>query len=162
MRRFSFFLPLMLLVCTLPANLTAAPVANKPLAIITGVNPIVTQINHGKLKLIYLRKQRYWPKGVPIKPVNLQSSNPLRQYFSRVVIGSAPNTQVQYWNGQYFNGILPPYVVNSEEAVIRYVANTKGAIGYVDACKLDKRVKTLAWIVGRTVQTSKPPSLNCQ
>lgn len=161
MRRFSLIFTLMFAVCSLPANLTAAPVANKPLAIIMGAKPIVSQINRGKLKLIYLRKQRYWPKGVPIKPVNLQSSSSLRQHFSKVVIGSAPNTQVQYWNGQYFNGILPPYVVNSEEAVMRYVANTKGAIGYVDACKLDKRVKAVGWIINQTVQTSAP-SLNCR
>jgi len=85
----------------------------------------------------------------------------LRQQFSKVILGSAPNSQRQYWNGQYFNGILPPYVVNSEEAVIRYVANTKGAIGYIDACHLDKRVKAVAWIINQSLQTQAPTGLHC-
>jgi hypothetical protein len=34
----------------------------------------------------------------------------------------------------YFHGVLPPYVLASEEAVILFVSATPGAIGYVSAC----------------------------
>lgn len=98
------------------------------------------------LNLIYWRKQLFWPKGLPIKPVNLRSQHPLRLQFSQTILGSTPEAQIEYWNGQYFNGILPPYSVNSEEAVIRYVSETRGAIGYIDACNLDGRVTPLLWI----------------
>ena len=109
------------------------------------------------LNLIYWRKQLFWPSGVRIKPVNLRSQNPLRIQFSQTTLGSNPNAQIDYWNGQYFNGILPPHSVDSEEAVIRYVAKTKGAIGYVDACKLDQRVKPLLWIHNGKLSHHAPP-----
>jgi ABC-type phosphate transport system substrate-binding protein len=114
------------------------------------------------LNLIYWRKQLFWPKGLPIKPVNLRSQNPIRLQFSKTVLGTAPNAQIDYWNGQYFNGILPPYSVNSEEAVLRYVSNTKGAIGYVNACALDERVQALLWLTpDGTIGKFQPTSINC-
>jgi len=164
MHRLINALILLLVGCLMPSSASVALVPETPVAIVIGSDKSSNKhhVARGKLKLIYLRKQRYWPQGVPIKPVNLQSSHPLRQHFSQVILGSAPNSQIQYWNGQYFNGILPPYVVNSQEAVIRYVAKTKGAIGYVDACHLDKRVKAVAWIINQSIQTSAPENLNCQ
>lgn len=112
------------------------------------------------LNLIYWRKQLFWPKGLPIKPVNLRSQHPLRIQFSKTTLGSTPESQIEYWNGQYFNGILPPYSVNSEEAVIRYVSETKGAIGYIDACNLDERVNPLLWINNGEL-SSVAPELSC-
>ncbi len=114
------------------------------------------------LKPIFWRKQRYWPKGLPIKPVNLDTQHAIRSSFSQSILGSLPSAQIDYWNGQYFNGIRPPYAVKSEEAVLRYVAKTKGAIGYVDACQVDDRVKPVFWIVNQTITRTAPSALNCQ
>lgn len=79
-----------------------------------------------------------------------------------MILGSLPEAQIDYWNGQYFNGILPPYSVNSEEAVLRYIANTKGAIGYINACNLDKRVQSILWLKpSGEILKHKPTVLNC-
>jgi hypothetical protein len=48
-----------------------------------------------------------------------------------------------FWNIQYFKGINPPYVVSSEEAVLRFVSSTPGAIAYINPCHLDSRVRVL-------------------
>lgn len=120
------------------------------------------QLAAGKLKLVYLRKQLYWPNGKRIYPVNLQTEHALRRAFSQGVLGSLPAEQVDYWNGLYFNGIRPPHVVNSEEAVIRYVAQTSGAIGYVDACKVDERVQPLLWLNGDRVLSAPPDNMDCR
>lgn len=114
-----------------------------------------------ELGLIYWRKQLFWPGGKRIKPVNLSAEHALRKQFSLTVLGSLPNKQTDYWNGLYFDGISPPYSVNSEEAVLRYVMQTDGAIGYVNACKIDKRVKPLAWIVNNQISMSEPADINC-
>ena len=63
--------------------------------------------------------------------------------------------------GQYFDGVLPPYTVNSEEAVIRYVAQTSGAIGYVQACLVDERVKAVIWLMPNGNVLSNKPTLDC-
>lgn len=127
----------------------------------SGELKIATEFTASDLSLIYWRKQLYWPKGQRIKPVNLRSDHPLRQRFSQTVLGSLPKKQIDYWNGQYFNGILPPYSVNSEEAVLRYVAQTSGAIGYVDACLVDERVKAVLWIEQDRISTAAPENLHC-
>lgn len=118
------------------------------------------KLTPGSLKLIYLRKQLYWPNGKRIVPFNLQSEHVLRSQFALAVLGSLPKQQIDYWNGLYFNGIQPPQSVNSEEAVIRFISDTKGAIGYVNACNLDDRVKPLLWIQDGNISTHSP-SLNC-
>ncbi len=119
------------------------------------------KLSTNNLNLIYWRKQRFWPTGMRVKPVNLRSQNPLRIQFSQTILSSIPRTQVDYWNGQYFNGILPPYTVDSEEAVIRYVAQTKGAIGYINACNIDQRIKPLLWIYNGKLSRHAPP-LSCE
>lgn len=140
-----------------------------PLAQAESGTPVIAVIVHSDelkvatndLSLIYWRKQLFWPKGLRIKPVNLRSDHPLRQQFSQTVLGSLPKKQIDYWNGQYFDGILPPYSVNSEEAVLRYVAQTNGAIGYVDACHVDSRVKAIMWITQDQISSSAPENLYC-
>lgn len=119
------------------------------------------KLSTSNLKTIFWRKQRYWPKGLLIKPVNLQANNPIRLRFSQSVLGSLPSEQIDYWNGQYFNGIHPPHAVASEEAVIRYVSKTQGAIGYIDACKVDERAKAVLWLVNKRIQKQQP-NLQCK
>lgn len=135
----------------------------RPLAIVMSNNPeidIAQQPAARELSLIYWRKKTYWHDGIRVHPVNLHSQHPLRLYFSKVVLGSQPNEQTDYWNGLYFLGTTPPYSVQSEEAVLRYVATTKGAIGYVDACKVDERVRPVLWLQGNVVSVEKP-SVTC-
>jgi len=133
------------------------------LAVIVSSNPRVATIQQlaaQELSLIYWCKKQYWQDGVRIHPVNLHAEHTVRLYFSKTVLGNLPNEQGDYWNGLYFHGTNPPYSVESQEAVMRYVSTTKGAIGYVDACKLDERVKPLLWISNNTISTAKPV-LNC-
>ncbi len=133
------------------------------LAIVIPANQTVNSLNltPEKLQLIYLRKQLYWPNGKRIQPINLRSDHHLRQQFSQTILGNLPKAQIDYWNGQYFNGVLPPYTVNSEEAVIRYIAQTSGAIGYVQACLVDERVKAVIWLMPNGHVFSNKPALNC-
>jgi len=137
---------------------------SRPLAVIISGNAEFSstkKINAEELRLIYWRKKQYWQGGVRIHPVNLQAEHPLRLYFSKVVLDSTPDEQSHYWNGLYFHGTTPPYSVQSEEAVLRYVAGTKGAIGYVDACKVDPRVKPMLWIMNEKISITAPENLNC-
>lgn len=135
----------------------------RTLAVVVSSKPvlaIISQLSAQDLSLIYWRKKQYWQDGVRAHPVNLQAEHPLRISFSKAVLGSEPGEQSSYWNGLYFHGTTPPYSVQSEEAVLRYIANTKGAIGYVDACNVDERVKVLLWIDGENVASHKP-NLHC-
>jgi ABC-type phosphate transport system substrate-binding protein len=156
------FFKILLLLSLMPL---AHAEPNTPIiAIVVASNQKVDELklSPNDLSLIYWRKQLYWSKGQRIKPVNLSTEHALRLQFSQAILKSSPKSQIDYWNGQYFNGVLPPYSVNSEEAVLRYVAQTPGAIGYVSACAVDSRVKALLWIINDQVTANVADNLDCK
>lgn len=157
-------LTIIVLVLSIMASFNVIADDRQPvIAVVVNSNENAAELRFtsNELRLIYWRKQLYWPMGRRIKPVNLTAEHPLRSQFSQIVLGSAPKKQIDYWNGLYFNGISPPYSVNSEEAVLRYISQTDGAIGYLNACKIDSRVKPLAWIVNNQISMSEPATNNC-
>lgn len=137
------------------------------IAVIVSAQQATTQqsasqsLNANNLPSIFWRKMLYTEQGKPWYPVNLASEHPLRQRFSQIVLHSTPRSQVGYWNGLYFQGIQPPYSVQSEEAMIRMVADTENAVGYIGACKLDSRVKPVLWLSPGGM-TTEPPVLHCE
>jgi ABC-type phosphate transport system substrate-binding protein len=108
---------------------------------------VIVAVDHAKnprlqdVALIYRRKKLFWADGTKVNPVNLASADPLRRDFSEAVLGASPEDLQAYWNNLYFHGVSPPFVLSSEEAVLRFVAQTPGAIGYVSYCHVDSRVK---------------------
>lgn len=157
-------LTIIVLAISVMASLNAIAHDRQPvIAVVVDANENLAELKFtsNELRLIFWRKQLYWPMGRRIKPVNLTAEHPLRSQFSQTVLGSLPKKQIDYWNGLYFDGISPPYSVNSEEAVLRYISQTDGAIGYLSACKLDSRVKPLAWIVNNQISMSEPAIDSC-
>ena len=125
-------------------SLIVSPVrATEPIVVITAANNSLNTLTLDTLKLVYLRKQLINESGMRWIPVNLSIQDALRRDFSLALFNLLPEEQDEYWNIQYFNGITPPKVVASEEAVLRFVVLTQGAIGYIHKQKVDKRVKVL-------------------
>jgi len=84
-----------------------------------------------QIRRVFLLRQRFWSDGIPAAPVNLPASSPLRESFSRLVLGQSTRDLADYWKDLYFHGTQPPPVLDSEEAVLLYVARTAGGVGYV-------------------------------
>ena len=122
-----------------------------------------SKLSMGKSELaaIYRRKRNYWEDGTKIQPVNLPADNPTRRAFSKAVLGYAPEELEQYWNDRYFHGVLPPYVLSSEEAVLRFVAETPRAIGYVPYCDADKRVTVVLVISAKGHVSGSAADIAC-
>ncbi len=97
------------------------------------VNPgvPVATIDRGEARRIFLLRQRFWPGGRASAPVNLPAASELRRDFSFKLLGRTVRELTEYWNDLYFHGTEPPPVLESERAVLLYVARTPGAIGYV-------------------------------
>lgn len=134
---------------------------NRVIAVIVPAQlELAPEVHADELGLIFWRKKLYANHGQALHPVNLHSEHPLRLKFSQLVLHSTPKSQINYWNGLYFHGVQPPFTVQSEEAMIRYVADTDGAIGYIDACHVDDRVKPVLWLTAAKL-ASEPPALRC-
>lgn len=95
------------------------------------------------LRRIYLRNRRLWADGAPIVPINLEPHTPEREGFSQRVLGGPPARFADYWNKRYFDGVLPPLVLPSPAAVVRFVAQNPHAIGYVSLPDVDTSVRTV-------------------
>lgn len=132
------------------------------IAIIVPSNFVIRYLGATELSLIFLRKKLYWPNGKRMRPANLPTQHPLRKQFSQRLLGSLPEAQSEYWNELYFHGTSPPHVVNSQEAMLRYVAETNGGIGYIDACLVDGRVKAVAWIDNDGILVENAPLIYCR
>lgn len=89
------------------------------------------------VRRIFELRQRFWPDGTPAHPVNLPAASPVRERFSRAVFGQSVKDMAGYWNERYFHGTRPPPSLASEQAVLLYVARTRGGVGYVKADSAD-------------------------
>jgi ABC-type phosphate transport system substrate-binding protein len=128
---------------------------------------VIVAPGHGKalkkddLALIFKRKKMFWGEGGKIQPVNLPASNPLRRAFSQAALGATPEELEKYWNDMYFHGVSPPFVLGSEEAVLRFVAETPGAVGYVPLCSADSRVAVALVISAGGHVSEDTSSISC-
>ena len=125
-----------------PAAFATSP-PETAIAVIMAPGVARPALSRDDLALIFKRKKHFWADGQRIQPVNLVASHPLRLAFSQQVFGRGPEELDDYWRSLYFHGELPPYVLASEEAVIRFVLSTPGAIGYVSHCLADHRVSVV-------------------
>ncbi|HET8711015.1 MAG TPA: hypothetical protein VFM32_06555 [Spongiibacteraceae bacterium] len=123
-----------LLGALLFGSATADCVESPAFAVITAANSERGSLARADIEQIFLHRRNFWSDGTRIHPVNLPADHPLRELFSRTVLGGSPAQFENYWREMYFHGVLPPHVVASEEAMILFVRSVPGAIGYVANC----------------------------
>jgi len=122
--------------------------AGEQISVIVRASHSADTIGQEELARIYRGKKLFWEDGTRIIPVNLAVDHPCRTRFSRLVLGLLPEEMQEYWNAQYFHGVSPPYVLSSEEAVLRFVAETPGSIGYLCSAATTAQVKVLLLLSG--------------
>jgi len=127
------------------AVLASPALADDPIVVIASPAHAARQIEASELALIYQRKRQRWPDGSRIQPINLAADHPLRRAISRALFGVDPEAMERYWNEQYFSGVRPPFIVGSTEAMLRFVADTPGAIGYVADCRPGAEVVVIGY-----------------
>lgn len=89
-------------------------------------------IDRATLTAYFLKKATRWPDGEMVRPVDLEPKTEVRRAFSESVLRRSVGAVKAYWQQAIFSGRdTPPPELESDEAVIRYVSTTAGAIGYV-------------------------------
>jgi hypothetical protein len=126
----------------------AEEMAAPPIAVIVGPRSPVTHVSVDDLRELYLRRRRVWPDGRRAIPINLPADHPVRERFSRLVLGRATQDLVAYWDARYFEGITPPTVLPSPAAIRAYLAAEPAAVGYVPLGDVDETCRTLL-VLGR-------------
>ncbi|MCW8900533.1 MAG: phosphate ABC transporter substrate-binding protein [Gammaproteobacteria bacterium] len=121
-----------------------APIANAGVAVIT--HPGVKEIGLSKDKLaqIYLGKIKNYSNGRTINAVDLPNDSDAHKKFYKSVVQKSDSAMNRYWSKLKFTGKgNPPKELGSDSEVVKWVANTEGAIGYIDGKYLNKSVKVV-------------------
>ena len=131
-------------VVLLISVLESPALANR-MAVIVHADRIV-DLDLEQIAQIYLKRRRFWAGGDAIVPVNREAGSPAREVFTREVLRIDATRLGVYWNRAYFRGVLPPATLASDEAIRRFVARDRRAIGYVDARLIDDSVRVVLYI----------------
>jgi hypothetical protein len=144
--------------CVWISSATAA--TEEPIAVVVAPGH-AKSLKKDDLALLFKRKKLFWADGTKAQPANLPTSHPLRRAFSQAVLGHTPEELEKYWNDLYFHGVSPPHVLASEEAVLRFIAETPGAIGYVPFCSADSRVAIALVVTANGHIAEEIPVVDC-
>lgn len=91
-----------------------------------------------------LKKKTRWDDGTLIHPVDLDAQSSVRANFSHIVLKRSVAAVRSYWQQRIFSGRgVPPPELNSDEAIVRYVASHPGGIGYVSTQAEVKKVRVV-------------------
>jgi TonB family protein len=115
-------------------------------------------ISEDELKLVFLGERISLTDGTHVEPV-LMKEGPVDQAFLQKYLGVTEDDLQIYYRTLLFTGRgSMPKVLESDAAVVAYVARTRGAIGYVSAGASAVGVKTLAiGVPGRRLLTRVEP-----
>ena len=118
------------------------------LVIVHQSNPY-SEITLEELSNMFLKKVSRWEKSDGlVHPVDLLDDSPVRELFSKVVHGRKVASIKAYWQRQIFSGRdIPPPEKETEQDVLKFVAQKPGAIGYIsvaiDIREYDVKVITI-------------------
>ncbi len=114
----------------------------EPFVLVTHPKSPISKLTKGEAKEIYLKKRRFWGE-VKLTTLSLPPDAPLRREFEQEVLAMSPNALDNYWMQQHYNGVRPPYRVESVESMVLFVRRVEGAIGYLPKSLVNKDVKVV-------------------
>lgn len=107
-------------------------------------NP-ATSLPAAEVSKLFLKKVDRWEGGFRVSPVDQQPDSRARVDFSRAIHRKDVDAIRKYWRKMAFSGMgTPPPELESDAAVLDFVAHNVGGVGYVAASTaLVDRVKVL-------------------
>jgi len=125
-----------LVLVALFGTVVAAPTGNAQevpeFRVIVHPDNATSYLTVGRLSELFLKRSTRWEDGTPVLPVDQRMNAPVREVFSKAVFGRSTSAMVAHWQQQIFSGRgVPPPELESERAVVEYVATRPGAVAYV-------------------------------
>ena len=108
------------------------------------VNPAnATALSDKDIERIFLGKQKRFAEGHSIKVIYGKTGAGSRVEFEQKALRKSSSQIKAYWSKLVFTGKGKPPTELSEADAIKFVADNRYAIAYVDASKVDASVKVL-------------------
>jgi len=132
-RNIPFLIAQLLIVVTFAGRCAPADINGSEIKIVVNPSVRISQISRDELERIFLITKTSLAGGDHVEPV-LEKNGHANEVFLREYIGRTEAALMTYYRSLVFTGKASvPKSFSSDEAVIDYVARTKGAIGYVSA-----------------------------
>lgn len=123
-----------LLTFTLIIAIASAAWANQGFVIVAHPEIESQTLSKQAWSAIFMKKNRTWPDGTPIVPIDQEETSIVRIRFTTVVHRKRVSAVRTYWHQQIFSGReMPPPEKASDAAVVAFVRATPGAVGYVSS-----------------------------
>ncbi len=117
------------------------PAAAKDLVVIANVASGVEKLTREEAVNIFMGRYGRLPSGITALPLD-EIGN--KAPFYRALVGKELPEVNSYRARLMFSGLgSPPRQTDNADEVIETVVNNKGAIGYIDKAKADRRVKVI-------------------
>ena len=113
--------------------MSGASYAQSYYVIVNEDNPI-SSLDKSELSDYFMKKTQKYPDGTRVLPVDQKGSSAVRKGFTSDVHNKTVTAVKSFWQQSVFQGRnTPPVEKSSDAAVIAYIANNPGAIGYVSS-----------------------------
>lgn len=109
------------------------------------VNPNNTNtITESDIKKIYLGKNKSFPDGSAVSPVDQKEGSKIRVTFGKTILNKSEKQLKPYWAKMLFTGkATPPRELADGFSVKEAVGRDSSAIGYIDSSIVDDSVKVI-------------------
>ena len=142
-RNFRVIVPLMLVALISVSGFFVSVSFAADIAIIANNSVGDASLSKDAIKDIYTGKQAKWSDGSKIY-MSAQKKNDTHKAFTKGFVGKSPSQFRMFWKKQVFTGKgKAPKAFKSDAGIIKYVAETDGAIGYVSSGVAVDGVKTI-------------------
>jgi ABC-type phosphate transport system substrate-binding protein len=114
------------------------------MAVIVAAGGGVDSLSREQVVNIFMGRYRRLPSGAIAQPYDLAAEDPGKAAFYSGLIGKTLSEVNAYWARLVFSGSTsPPQTVSDPATMLRVVANTPGAVGYVDRSAVNARVRVV-------------------
>ena len=137
MRRFILFV-LMIMLLSFRAGMAGN------ILIIVNESVPVDSLDAASIIDIYENRLVKWSNGDKIKVTMLKKGS-THEEFSRNILGITPVKLINIWKRALFTGMgAPPRILKKEAALVKFVSDNQGAIGYINTATPYSKVKVVA------------------
>lgn len=127
--------------------IAAAPAVADESPVVLIAHPGVTTpwLNRDTTRAIFAMRQRTWPDGQAVQVYVLDSSNSVHARFCKERLSVYPHQLQLAWDRMVFSGTgQAPNRVSNQIEMREKIANTPGAIGYIEREYLDDSVQVIS------------------
>lgn len=132
-------------VCLMLLGITGSATSSESdIAVIAHQQVNVGSLTPPRLKSIFGMRTTTWRNGQPIRVFVLKDSSPLHVRFTKNILQTYPYSLRRIWERRVYSGTgIAPTIVKTEREMLKLIAETENAIGYIQHQNIDEKVKVL-------------------